>query len=105
MSLILWDYDGVLVDSLEVEKEFFTVACQEAGIEEIRSFEDLSKLCEGNYYEECMKAGIDLRKVEEAIEILEKKIIESGCEINFFSGNGGNSYRNRPVVPIIYYNI
>lgn len=86
MSLILWDYDGVLVDSLEVEKEFFTVACQEAGIEEIRSFEDLSKLCEGNYYEECMKAGIDLRKVEEAIEILEKKIIESGCEINFFPG-------------------
>lgn len=86
MALILWDYDGVLANSIEFEGKYYTVACQKAGIEQIRTSEDLAKLQEGNYYEECVKAGIDLKKIEVALGIFEKTIKELDCQIEVFPG-------------------
>ena len=33
MALIFFDYDGVMVDSLEAENAYFQEACQEVGVE------------------------------------------------------------------------
>ncbi|WP_148135997.1 HAD family hydrolase [Candidatus Formimonas warabiya] len=46
----------------------------------------MARLCEGNYYEECAKAGIDLKKVEAATGIFEKTIKEQNCQIPVFPG-------------------
>lgn len=86
MALILWDYDGVLANSMEIEAKYYTAACHEAGIEQISTYEDIARLCEGNYYEECTKAGLDPKKVEIATYIFEKTIKELGCQIDVFPG-------------------
>ena len=43
MSLLFFDYDGVLVDSLETEAKYFVNACHQVGIEQINSAEFLSR--------------------------------------------------------------
>ena len=40
MSLLFFDYDGVLVDSLETEAKYFVNACHQVGIEQINSAEE-----------------------------------------------------------------
>lgn len=86
MALILWDYDGVLVNTIEIEDKYFTAACREVGIEQIHTCEDLIKLSQGNFYEECIKLGIDIEKMEAAIHIFEKRIKELNCQIPIFQG-------------------
>ncbi len=86
MALILWDYDGVLANTMEIEAKYYISACHEVGIEQISTYEDLAKLCEGNYYEECVSAGIDLKKVDAATAIFEKTIKELDCQIPVFPG-------------------
>ncbi|MGI6679538.1 MAG: HAD family hydrolase [Dehalobacterium sp.] len=86
MALILWDYDGVLVDSMALEEKYYFPACQEAGIEQINTWEDIVNLCQGNYYEECAKVGIEMEKLDTALSIFQKRIDELGCQIPVVEG-------------------
>lgn len=69
MALIFFDYDGVLVDSLEVETKNFSAACHSVGIDVVNSTEDMAKLSEGNFYEGLSEKGVPLDKLLEAMEI------------------------------------
>jgi phosphoglycolate phosphatase len=59
-KLFLFDFDGVLVDSLEVYERRVKVCLQKIGSPIIRSREDFLVLFEDNFYEGIVKKGIDL---------------------------------------------
>jgi len=84
MSLIFLDYDGVLVDSFKVEEKYFVKACGEAGIIGIHNGEDLSRLCEGNFYCECEKIGIRREQIDKAFVLYEAIMKDENCKIEAF---------------------
>jgi phosphoglycolate phosphatase len=59
-KLFLFDFDGVLVDSLEVYERRVNICLEKIGSPIIRSREDFLALFEDNFYEGIVKKGIDL---------------------------------------------
>jgi phosphoglycolate phosphatase len=59
-KLFLFDFDGVLVDSLEVYERRVKLCLEKIGSPIIRSREDFLVLFEDNFYEGIVKKGIDL---------------------------------------------
>lgn len=84
MALIFFDFDGVLVDSLENEGTYFARACQQVGITQITSSRDMASLSEGNFYEECERRGIDLEQMNEAMAIYGRKLEDADYHVDAY---------------------
>lgn len=72
MALIFFDYDGVMVDSLETETRYFKEACQEVGVDMVRDATDMAKLSEGNFYDELLGRGVAQVDLAKTMEIYAK---------------------------------
>jgi phosphoglycolate phosphatase-like HAD superfamily hydrolase len=59
-KLLLFDFDGVLVDSLEVYERRLKLCLEKIGRPVIKTRADFLRLCEDNLYEAIVKKGIDL---------------------------------------------
>jgi phosphoglycolate phosphatase len=59
-KLLLFDFDGVLVDSLEVYERRVKLCLEKIGSQIIQSRQDFLALFEDNFYEGIVKKGIDL---------------------------------------------
>jgi phosphoglycolate phosphatase len=66
MKLLLFDFDGVLVDSLAVYEKTVTDCLQQINQPLTRGREEFLELFEGNFYERLVAKGIDLNKFMEA---------------------------------------
>lgn len=69
MALIFFDYDGVMVDSLETETKYYIEACQEVGVDAVKDAADMAKLSEGNFYEELLGRGVSQEALDKTMEI------------------------------------
>jgi len=56
--VLLFDYDGVIVDSFEAVCESFLEACQAHGFTQLRGRQDFLRLLDANLYEGLMAAGL-----------------------------------------------
>lgn len=56
--LVLFDYDGVLVDSLAYFLDAFLASCEEHGCHQVRTREDFLALFDINFYDGMAKAGL-----------------------------------------------
>ena len=73
MNLLLFDFDGVLVDSIDVYEKTVTDCLQEIGQPLTRGREEFLELFEGNFYESLVQRGVDLGKFMAAsVNILAK---------------------------------
>ena len=71
MKLFLFDFDGVLVDSLDVYEKTVTVCLKKINQPLTRGREEFLELFEGNFYESLVKKGVDLDKFMKAsVDIL-----------------------------------
>ncbi len=88
MALVMFDYDGVIVDSLEVFTSRFTQACRENGFKEINAQKDVLSLFEGNVYETMMRRGIDEPTINSILERYE--VLQGGqlADLKLFNGIG-----------------
>jgi len=66
MKLLLFDFDGVLVDSLDVYEKTVTDCLQEIGQPLTRGREEFLELFEGNFYESLVQKEVDLKKFTDA---------------------------------------
>jgi phosphoglycolate phosphatase len=60
VHLLLFDFDGVLVDSLDIYSTVVRTALQKIGMTIIQSKEDYLDLFDGNFYESLKQKGVDL---------------------------------------------
>ncbi|MBI4765791.1 MAG: HAD family hydrolase [Deltaproteobacteria bacterium] len=67
MNILLFDYDGVIVDSLEVFRDRVISTCKRYGSKNIISKEDFLTLFNGNFYEKLMESGIPKEKIPQMI--------------------------------------
>ncbi len=71
MKLFLFDFDGVLVDSLDVYEKTVTDCLQKINQPLTRGREEFLELFEGNFYESLVKKGVDLNEFMKAsVDIL-----------------------------------
>lgn len=75
MALVFFDYDGVMVDSLETESKYYVEACQEVGVDAVKNEADMALLSEGNFYEGLAARGVsrdDMKKINEVYATIKK---------------------------------
>jgi phosphoglycolate phosphatase len=70
-KLLLFDFDGVVVDSLDVYEGTVTECLNKIGRPLVRNREDFLELYEDNFYESLVKRGVDLAAFMDAsVDIL-----------------------------------
>lgn len=71
MKLFLFDFDGVLVDSLDVYEKTVTDCLKKINQPLTRGREEFLELFEGNFYESLVKKGVDLNAfIKASVDIL-----------------------------------
>ncbi|GAB4256732.1 haloacid dehalogenase domain-containing protein hydrolase [Thermincola ferriacetica] len=88
MALVMFDYDGVIVDSLAQFTNNFIRACRENGFLGLKSQEDALALFDGNVYETLARFGVDavtINKILVRYEELAKGYLD---KIRLFPGMG-----------------
>ena len=74
MKLLLFDFDGVLVDSLDVYEKTVTDCLEQIGQPLTRGREQFLELFEGNFYESLKQQGVDMKKFSDASEDILAKV-------------------------------
>jgi len=73
MKLLLFDFDGVLVDSIAVYEKTVTDCLKQIGQPLTRGREEFLELFEGNFYESLKQKGVNMDKFSAAsVDILSK---------------------------------
>ncbi len=67
-TLFLFDFDGVLVDSLDLYADAVTRILERIGMPILKSKEDYLDLFDGNFYESMAARGVDLAAYNEAVK-------------------------------------
>ena len=88
MALVMFDYDGVIVDSLEVFISRFSQACLEYGFTGIHEPKDVIGLFEGNVYETMMLRGIEESTIDKILKRYEGLQGEKLANLELFVGIG-----------------
>ena len=88
MALVMFDYDGVIVDSLEVFMSRFSQACRENGFKQIKVSKDVLDLFEGNVYETMMRRGLEESTIDNILKRYE--VLQDGqlADLELFEGIG-----------------
>lgn len=85
MNILLFDYDGVIVDSLEIFMERVIATCRRYGSHNINSQEDFLNLFNGNFYEKLVASGIPAEEIPRMIADLQIGL-EEQKSIKLFDG-------------------
>ncbi len=89
MALVMFDYDGVIVDSLEVFMSCFIKACRENGLfKEVNAPKDVLALFEANIFETMMRRGMDESNIKNILKRYEILQGEQLADLKLFTGIG-----------------
>ena len=76
-ELVMFDFDGVIVDSLDVFSTAFIDACTAAGVEGFATADDLLAVMEDNFYAGMRARGVDDARVAEVLRRLGEALIRA----------------------------
>lgn len=88
LALAMFDYDGVIVDSLDMFTSAFISACRENGFSEVNSREDIMALFENNVYEAMKNRGLDSQTIDKILRAYATRASERHDELKLFDGMG-----------------
>lgn len=86
MSLLMFDYDGVIANSLEAHVKGFLAAFHEHGFTKLNTTQDIIDLYEDNVYQSMSDLGLSESKIDQILDsynIIQNKILN---QIDFFDG-------------------
>jgi phosphoglycolate phosphatase len=76
-ELVMFDFDGVIVDSLEIFSSAFLEACRAAGLEGFTRTEDLLAVMEDNFYASMRTRGVPDEQVAEVLRRLGASLVKA----------------------------
>lgn len=76
-SVLIFDYDGVIVDSLDMFMNFFIEACQTEGWEQISSEQSFLALFNGNMYENMFQLGMTKQNILDIVNRVKKGLLSN----------------------------
>lgn len=83
-QVLIFDYDGVIVDSLEVFMKYFIKACKQEGYPEIATKKEFLQLFQGNMFDQMMKKGMDKKTILNIVYTLKEGLETHQHQINLF---------------------
>jgi len=84
--VLLFDFDGVIADSLEIYYAAYTSVCTEMGYKRINSREVFLKMLEGNPFRQLLWSGFPLFRLRRIAHTFEPHIREAQRRIKPFPG-------------------
>ena len=85
--LIMFDYDGVIVDSLDVFADAFISSCHASGYDGITTQEQFKALLDGNFYESLKQCGLPQKLIKAILgERFSRAVQQRIYEITLFDG-------------------
>lgn len=87
-NLVMFDYDGVIVDSLNVFCQNYIGACQEYGLQELKTQQDVLALFENNVYESLRQRGVSTATSNKILASYERRQNSHLGELKLFAGMG-----------------
>lgn len=85
-KLIIFDFDGVLADSMGLVLEFFNMINEKYGLKKAESQKDISDLFHKNVYEGLIDAGLDESKSADFLDDMKKLTLKYKGSLNPFAG-------------------
>ena len=76
-ELVMFDFDGVIVDSLDVFSTAFIDACTAAGVPGFATPDDLLAVMEDNFYAGMRARGVDDARVAEVLRRLGEALVRA----------------------------
>ena len=83
-QVLIFDYDGVIVDSLSLFMKFFFEACELYGYKDLASKEEFLKLFDGNMFDKMMEKGMSEKTILKIVNHLKKELLKNQEKINIF---------------------
>ena len=74
MKLFLFDFDGVLVESLDIYEKVVSLSLERMNKPLTRGREEFLELFEGNFYESLTKSGVDVKEFMKVSEDLRAEV-------------------------------
>jgi len=85
-KVIIFDCDGVIIDSLKIFMPGFISACKNAGYNQISSELTFLKLFDGNLYKGMEDSGINKNDIPIILKNLEANLLQSQENVKLFKG-------------------
>ncbi|MBR5328804.1 MAG: HAD hydrolase-like protein [Firmicutes bacterium] len=86
MSVICFDYDGVIADTFTLEETYYLDIYKKHGIYLFETGEDLRNACRGNFYEFCDEHGLDHGTLDRIFKEYNAFLAENHIEVPLFDG-------------------
>ncbi|HWR44931.1 HAD family hydrolase [Sporomusa sp.] len=87
-NLVMFDYDGVIVDSLHVFCMNYIAACRENGLLEIETEKDVLALFEHNVYATLRQRGVTTQTIDKILKAYEIRQSDYLRELKLFDSMG-----------------
>jgi len=88
-ALIMFDYDGVIVDSFELFSSCFMKACHQNNFNELNSPEKVLALFEANVFEALLAFGLHDHSINRILETFQSDIAAYQNDLRLFDGISG----------------
>jgi len=85
-KVILFDYDGTILDSMGLVYSSYNGIAGKYGMKKIESLKEFIKLYDKNIYESFFELGLDKKRVGEFIKDFRKPLIEADSDLKVFDG-------------------
>ena len=85
-NVLIFDYDGVLIDSYEIFIKNYINACRKHGVNKIKGREDFLKIFENNMFVSMENIGISDDNIVRIIKTLKEYLIRDINKMPVFSG-------------------
>jgi phosphoglycolate phosphatase len=84
--ILLFDYDGVLVDSLDIFMNHFISACHKEGFSQIHDKKSFLHLFNKNLYESMLEIGMDLEVILRVVHQVRDGLFKDQHNLKLFPG-------------------
>lgn len=84
--ILLFDYDGVLVDSLDIFMSHFIAACQHEGFTQIYDKDTFLDLFNKNLYESMLEIGMGLEDILHIVHQVRDGLLKDQDKLSLFPG-------------------
>ena len=85
-NVLIFDYDGVLIDSFDLFMDHFLSSCRKYGFKGVYNKESFLKLFNGNMYESMFNMGLSKEQILKIVLNVKKSLIKDQEKIKFFDG-------------------
>lgn len=85
-KLIIFDYDGVIVDSIDVVKDIYNEICKKYNFPPAKSKQDIANLFDKNFFESLKQFNFSPLKIKSFLNEAKELLIKKQHKIKLFDG-------------------